>query len=124
MVELLRNWSVVIMVAGGLIFNRGLDSESPLLTALGAIIALIGVGFLVYRRWFHLGWLVAVVGVSMVALGIADESSVLGNPIETPNVPLAITGAIIAAGGLAFFALSYSAYRRGPQSSQALYDTP
>ena len=120
MYEILRRWSVVIMVAGVAIFNRGFDSDLPLLAAVGVIIAVIGLVFLVYRRWFHLGWLAAVAGVSMIALGLADQSAILGNPIETPNVPLAVAGAVVA--GLAFTALSYAVYRRASQSGHALAD--
>jgi hypothetical protein len=110
------------MVAGGVIFNRSIANELPLLAALGVIIALVGMVFVVYQRWFNLGWLVAVAGLSMVALGMAQESAIFGRPLETPNVPLAITGAIIAVGGLIFFAFSYSAYRRQHQSGQVLQD--
>ena len=122
MVELLRRWSIVIMVAGGVILNRSVANELPLPAVLGLIIALVGMFFVVYRRWFNLGWLVAIAGLSMVALGLAQESAIFGRSLETPNVPLAVTGAIIAVGGLIFFAFSYSAYRRQHHAGQVLQD--
>jgi hypothetical protein len=115
MFEQLQRWGVVIFAAGGVVLNWGAGNGDVLPIAIGAAVTLAGIFFTVYRHWCNLGWVAAIVGGSMILFGTSQKSSFLGQPIETPNVPLIVAGAMLAIGGLIFFSRFYSAcYRQIP----------
>ncbi len=104
MIELLQRWSLVIVAAGASLSRQGSQSGTAWLTALGIAVVFVGGFFFIYKRAYNLGWIAAIVGGSLFMLGIGQNSSLFGNPIETPNLPMIVWGIVLAISGIGFWA--------------------
>ncbi|MCP5096131.1 MAG: hypothetical protein GY943_11300 [Chloroflexi bacterium] len=104
MIDLLQRWSVVILAMGLALSRNGSENGVAWMTGVGICIALVGVFFIVYKRLYNLGWIIAVIGGSLIMLGGGQNSSLFGNSIQTPNSPLIIWGIVIALSGIGTWA--------------------
>lgn len=115
MVELLQRWSLVIIALGLILTRQGGEIGMAWLTGLGITIVLVGGFFFVYKRVYNLGWIVAIIGGSLLLLGNGQNSSLFGNPIETPNVPMITWGIVLAISGIGFWV--FKRFARKTQTS-------
>ncbi|MCP4362523.1 MAG: hypothetical protein GY796_31340 [Chloroflexi bacterium] len=104
MIELLQRWSVVILAMGLALSRNGSENSVAWMTGVGISIALVAVFFILYQRLHNLGWIIAIIGGSLIMLGGGQNSSLFGNPIQTPNSPLIIWGIAIALSGIGIWA--------------------
>jgi hypothetical protein len=73
----------------------------------GAVVALVGLFFLAYRRWYNLSWLAVVIGGSLLLFSATQRSTFLGQPVEAPSALLVGVGVVLVIGGLICFAVLY-----------------
>jgi LPXTG-motif cell wall-anchored protein len=105
MFELLQKWSVVVVAVGMGLSRQGSEQGISWLTAAGIVVTLVGAFLVLYKRVYNLGWIVAIIGGSLLLLGSGQNSSIFGQPIQTPNVPMIIWGLVVGLLGVGSWAL-------------------
>jgi len=101
-------WSIVIVALGLSAMRTGSERDILSLTILGAAAFLTGSFLWVYKHFYNLGIIVAIVGGSLVLLGNPiSNSSLFGSILtETQKTPMLFWGAgliVVGMAGWAYF---------------------
>jgi len=104
MVEFLQKWSLVMIAVGATLTRQGSQNDKVWLIGLGVALLVAGTILFLYKRLHNLGWIAAMIGGTLFLLGYGQNSSLFGNPIETPNSSFIIWGIVLALSGIGFWA--------------------